>query len=152
MNRCQPDWTKAQYLEIETHLDLYQSWPETVARLAHVMYYYHEDCAFALHDALLEIGCPAIAEHFAGDCTHPGHRPGPNQCWFLRLFCGRIKHQQQLLPTSTASDWLGISAARFRRLAKRVGLAEKGYYLESYLWEPQAVLKLAALLPASTAG
>jgi hypothetical protein len=143
MNRCQRAWTKPQYREIETYLGLYQSWPDTVVSLAKVMYFQHGACDFALHDALLEIGCPALAEHFAEECTHPGHRPGPNQCWFLRLFCGRAKHQEHLLPTAVASEWLGVSPARFRRLAQRIGLTPKGYCLESNLWEPQTVLRLA---------
>jgi hypothetical protein len=39
------------------------SWPSTVVQLAESLYN-GQDCAFALHDALLEAGQAELAEHF----------------------------------------------------------------------------------------
>lgn len=51
------------------------AWPETVVLLAKSLYA-GVDCAFALHDALLEVGCGELAEHF----TAPRH---PKGCWAM---------------------------------------------------------------------
>lgn len=54
-----------------THAEL----PLTVVQLAEALYQ-GEDCAFALHDALLDAGMPDLAEHF----REPWH---PKGCWPL---------------------------------------------------------------------
>lgn len=48
-------------------------WNATVAQLAEALYR-GEDCAFALHDALLEDGATELAEHFTA-------RAHPKGCW-----------------------------------------------------------------------
>jgi hypothetical protein len=58
------------------------SWPSSVITLAESMYA-GEDCAFALHDALLEAGHPALAEHFCAESWHP------KGCWPVDLILGR---------------------------------------------------------------
>lgn len=55
--------------------------PLTVAQLAESLYG-GEDCAFALHDALLEAGHTELAEHFR-EGTHP------KGCWALDLILER---------------------------------------------------------------
>jgi hypothetical protein len=56
-------------------------WPPTVVALAEAIYQ-GEDCHFALHDALLEIGLPELAEHFAVG-------PHPKGCWVTDLILGK---------------------------------------------------------------
>lgn len=56
------------------------AWPRSVTQLAHALQA-GEDCAFALRDALLDLGVPEIAEHFDS-------RNHPNECWALSLLCG----------------------------------------------------------------
>jgi hypothetical protein len=41
------------------------------------------DCAFALHDALLESGHSALAEHFQKEHGHP------KGCWAVDLILGK---------------------------------------------------------------
>jgi hypothetical protein len=55
--------------------------PLTVVQLAESLYA-GEDCAFALHDALLEAGHTELAEHF----REPKH---PKGCWALDLILER---------------------------------------------------------------
>jgi hypothetical protein len=57
------------------------SWSATVVQLADSLYA-GTDCAFALHDALLEAGHTELAEHFR-EGTHP------KGCWALDLILGR---------------------------------------------------------------
>ncbi|MBY0523688.1 MAG: hypothetical protein K2R98_09820 [Gemmataceae bacterium] len=52
-------------------------WPSTVEKLAEAIYF-GEDCAFALHDALLEAGQPELAAHFQ-------EKEHPKGCWALDL-------------------------------------------------------------------
>lgn len=61
---------------IETPADL----PETVRTLAAALRA-GDDCAFALHDALLEAGHPDLAEHFAA-------RAHDRKCLLLELLSG----------------------------------------------------------------
>lgn len=56
-------------------------WPTTVTSLG-LSLYHGEDCYFALHDALLEVGHGELAEHF----REPIH---PKGCWALDLIRGR---------------------------------------------------------------
>jgi hypothetical protein len=56
-------------------------WPSTVVELAQSLYA-GADCAFALHDALLETGHTEFAEHFLG-------REHPKGCWVLDLILGK---------------------------------------------------------------
>jgi hypothetical protein len=56
-------------------------WPPTVLELAQSLYA-GADCAFALHDALLETGHTEFAEHFLG-------REHPKGCWVLDLILGK---------------------------------------------------------------
>jgi hypothetical protein len=53
------------------------AWPITVIELAKSLKD-GADCAFALHDALIESGCSEIAEHFES-------REHPTKCWALNL-------------------------------------------------------------------
>jgi hypothetical protein len=46
------------------------SWPSTVVQFAGSLYA-GQDCAFALHDALLEAGHAELAEHFREEKSHP---------------------------------------------------------------------------------
>lgn len=55
-----------------------RSWPSTVVQLAESLYA-GEDCAFALHDALLEAGHAELAEHFRQEQWHP------KGCWVIDL-------------------------------------------------------------------
>jgi hypothetical protein len=55
--------------------------PLTVVQLAESLYG-GEDCAFALHDALLEAGHTELAEHF----REPEH---PKGCWALDMILGK---------------------------------------------------------------
>jgi hypothetical protein len=58
------------------------SWPSTVVQLAESLYA-GEDCAFALHDALLEAGHAELAEHFREERSHP------KGCWVVDLILGK---------------------------------------------------------------
>lgn len=57
-------------------------WPLAVVQLAQALYT-GADCAFALHDALLEAGHPELAEHFRQETEHP------KGCWVLDLILAR---------------------------------------------------------------
>jgi hypothetical protein len=57
-------------------------WPATVTQLAESLYA-GEDCAFALHDALLEAGHAEVAQHFRDEQWHP------KGCWALDLILGK---------------------------------------------------------------
>jgi hypothetical protein len=64
-------------LEIPAH------WPSNVGQLAQALYQ-GEDCAFALHDALLDAALADLAEHF--------HEPGqwhPKGCWALDVILSK---------------------------------------------------------------
>jgi len=56
-------------------------WPSAAVQLAEALYA-GSDCAFALHDALLEAGHVELAEHFK-DKDHP------KRCWALDLLLGK---------------------------------------------------------------
>jgi hypothetical protein len=56
-------------------------WPAAVVQLAEA-HYNGADCAFALHDALLEAGCPELAHHFRSG-QHP------KGCWVVDLILGK---------------------------------------------------------------
>lgn len=56
-------------------------WPRNVNQLAEALYA-GADCAFALHDALLDAGHPELAEHFR-------EREHPKGCWALDAILGR---------------------------------------------------------------
>jgi hypothetical protein len=57
-------------------------WPSTVVQLAESLYA-GQDCAFALHDALLEAGHAELAEHFREEKLHP------KGCWVMDLVLGK---------------------------------------------------------------
>lgn len=57
-------------------------WPLIVFELAEALYD-GEDCAFALHDALLEAGHAELAQHFRDEKWHP------KGCWALDLILGK---------------------------------------------------------------
>ena len=57
--------------------------PATVRQLAQSLYE-GADCAFALHDALLETGHAELAEHFA-----PAGKWHPKGCWAVDLILGK---------------------------------------------------------------
>jgi hypothetical protein len=58
------------------------SWPSTVVQLAESLYA-GQDCAFALHDALLEAGHAELAEHFREEKSHA------KGCWVVDLIRGK---------------------------------------------------------------
>jgi hypothetical protein len=58
------------------------SWPSTVVQLAESVYA-GQDCAFALHDALVEAGHAELAEHFREEKSHP------KGCWVVDLVLGK---------------------------------------------------------------
>jgi hypothetical protein len=58
-------------------------WPVEVCQLADSLYT-GQDCAFALHDALLESGFTAVAEHFRDP-----QRPHPRGCWLVDLILNK---------------------------------------------------------------
>jgi hypothetical protein len=58
------------------------TWPSTVVQLAESLYN-GQDCAFALHDALLEAGHAELAEHFREEKSHP------KGCWVVDLVLGK---------------------------------------------------------------
>jgi hypothetical protein len=58
------------------------SWPSTVVQLADSLYA-GQDCAFALHDALLEAGHAELAEHFREEKSHP------KGCWAMDVILGK---------------------------------------------------------------
>jgi hypothetical protein len=58
------------------------AWPSTVVQLAESLYA-GQDCAFALHDALLEAGHAELAEHFREETWHP------KGCWVVDLILGK---------------------------------------------------------------
>jgi hypothetical protein len=58
------------------------SWPLTVVQLAESLYA-GQDCAFALHDALLEAGHAELAEHFRKEKWHP------KGCWVVDVILGK---------------------------------------------------------------
>jgi hypothetical protein len=58
-------------------------WPETVHQLAESLYG-GADCAFALHDALLEAGHAEFAEHF-----RDASQWHPKGCWAMDLVLGK---------------------------------------------------------------
>jgi hypothetical protein len=58
------------------------SWPSTVVQLAESLYA-GQDCAFALHDALLEAGHAELAEHFREEKSHP------KGCWAMDVILGK---------------------------------------------------------------
>jgi hypothetical protein len=60
-----------------------RSWPSTVVQLAESLYN-GQDCAFALHDALLEVGHAELAEHFRQEETWH-----PKGCWVVDLVLGK---------------------------------------------------------------
>jgi hypothetical protein len=57
-------------------------WPVTVIQLAEALYA-GEDCAFALHDALLEAGHSELAAHFKEEQWHP------KGCWVVDMILGK---------------------------------------------------------------
>jgi hypothetical protein len=59
-----------------------RSWPSTVVQLAESVSN-GQDCAFALHDALLESGHAELAEHFLKEKWHP------KGCWVVDVILGR---------------------------------------------------------------
>jgi hypothetical protein len=56
--------------------------PSTVVQLAESLYA-GQDCAFALHDALLEAGHAELGEHFREEKSHP------KGCWAMDLILGK---------------------------------------------------------------
>jgi len=119
-------------------------WPNDVALLAEAMANEH-DCGFALHDALLESGHDALAEHFADHGVHWGR--GRWQCWVLALIRGTGKRRHLLLVSDTACFWLGITPYQFRRLMERLEIVPEDSYRNSWsqscpLWAPEDMLAI----------
>ncbi|OAI51449.1 hypothetical protein AYO44_17115 [Planctomycetaceae bacterium SCGC AG-212-F19] len=59
-----------------------EHWPAAVIQLAESLYN-GADCAFALHDALLEAGHAELAEHFTKETWHP------KGCWVMDRILGK---------------------------------------------------------------
>jgi len=57
-------------------------WPATVVQLARA-FEDGQNCGFALHDALLDVGHADLADHFRQEQTHP------KGCWVLDLLLGK---------------------------------------------------------------
>jgi hypothetical protein len=62
--------------------DFPRACPSTVVQLAEALRA-GQDCAFALHDALLEAGQAEIAEHFLKETAHP------KGCWAMDVILGK---------------------------------------------------------------
>jgi hypothetical protein len=58
------------------------TWPTAVVQLSESLYA-GTDCAFALHDALLEVGHADLAAHFGTEAWHP------KGCWALDLILAK---------------------------------------------------------------
>jgi hypothetical protein len=70
-------------IQVQKPLDLLApSWPSTVVQLAESLCA-GQDCAFALHDALLEAGHAELAEHSREEKSHP------QGCWAVDLVLGK---------------------------------------------------------------
>jgi hypothetical protein len=139
--------TKAQWLSTR---DVNRT-PE-VTRLAQSVFDGDPDAIGVLHDALVDAGHEALAEHFRNPQErHKGRCPGPGQCWALLLLLGRLPPDRELLGTPTASAWLGLTPAQFRRLVKRLQLEPDDEYANRHdksgppcpLWAPPTILALA---------
>lgn len=64
-----------------------RTWPIVVVQLAEALCN-GADCAFALHDALLDAGHPELADHFRREREHPVN------CWVLDMIrCKRVHGQ-----------------------------------------------------------
>jgi hypothetical protein len=59
-----------------------EQWPSAIVQLAESLYA-GQDCAFALHDALLEAGHAELAEHFREEKSHP------KGCWVVDVILGK---------------------------------------------------------------
>lgn len=57
-------------------------WPSTVIQLAEALYN-GQDCCFALHDALLDVGHAELGEHFHQEQLHP------KGCWGVDMILGK---------------------------------------------------------------
>jgi hypothetical protein len=69
-------------IQAQKPLDLQApSWPSTVVQLAESVYA-GQDCAFALHDALLEADNAELAAHFL-EASHP------KGCWAMDVILGK---------------------------------------------------------------
>jgi hypothetical protein len=122
--RCgKPTWKQLQ--------ELTQSgMPQSVVQLAAAMRE-GEDADFALHDALLENGSAALAEHFT-DTIH-------KDCWALRCLTGHSSLAKLRVPTDDAVKWLGLSKVQFRSVAKRLGVSQAG----RDLWRAAEIAQMA---------
>ena len=71
-------------------------WPSTVVQLAEALDH-GQDCAFALHDALLEAGASEFAEYFRG----PEY---PTKWWALSIILGknRLIRKEEAGPLGSA--------------------------------------------------
>lgn len=58
------------------------AWPAVVVELANALYD-GQDCGFAMHDLLYEVGQPELAEHFRQEEWHP------KGCWVVDLVLGK---------------------------------------------------------------
>jgi len=125
-------------------------YPSKIAR--HLAAFDEIDCVFviALHDALVEYRIGHLANHFATEEMHAGRRPGPGQCWALRCLLGTWTRRHMLLGTPTASEWLGLNTAQFRRLVSALEIEPEDWYCNPHyrsgprcpLWSPEIVARL----------
>jgi len=121
--------------------ELRQALPSTVSRLAGGEL---DDAANGpLHDALLESGLDALAEHFSTGCVHA-------KCWALPILAGAVPLAQLELTSKQAAAWLGISMNQFERIVKhrRVRPASdrpairQGRVRHTYTWAPEDIAEL----------
>jgi hypothetical protein len=130
--------------------------PDCVRALAEAVYAGRgvEPLVRILHDALLDANLPHLAEHFAPGESHTIRTPGPGQCWALLMILGRLPRRRELLGTPTAAEWLGITPAEFRRLARESLIVPEATHQNEHhrtgppcpLWAPEDIL---AILPSA---
>jgi hypothetical protein len=127
----------AQWLELQRVL------PSTISRLSGEGL--DDDSANGpLHDALEELGSPALAEHFSTGCVH-------DKCWALQILAGVMPLTQLgQLTSKQAAAWLGISLNQFERIVKERGVLpasdkpafRRGRIHHTCMWAPAVIAKL----------
>jgi hypothetical protein len=132
--------TKEQYLKTRG-----VKFDGNAVALAKAVFDGDHDSIPVLHDALLDAGLPAFAEHFAvGADKHEG------LCWGLRLLLSCLPEGRIPIGTPLASEWLGLKPEQFRRLAKKLKLRRIGEYKNRHyksgpkcpLWAADDVLSI----------
>jgi hypothetical protein len=95
-----------------------------------------------LHDALIDIGCNSLANHF-NHYTHTHVR----SCWLLIFI---EDEELPLIGTQTAIQWLDISVPKFKKLVANNKITPRDWYVNPHyksgpkcpLWYPDDILSL----------